>query len=245
MKVSTLIVDDEQIARVGVREMLQAYDWIDVVGEASSGTAALRAIDNLRPELVFLDINMPGLQGLDVLRRATHQPFVVFTTAYAEHAATAFELGAVDYLLKPFGAERLRTTLDRVRAAIGEPAATPAVDRLRDALAKGPIRRLFVRSGPSIQALAVKDVSWFEATGDYVVAHVGAKRYTMHLALNRLESRLDPDQFARVHRAYIVNLDQVKSLKQVEKGRVAMELADGTLVPVSRSRVQDFRKLSF
>src|SRR4051812_10477032 len=120
-RVSVLVVDDEPVARAGLRQLLAEIDWLECIGEADNGEAAVQAIDALRPELVLLDIQMPGMSGLDVLRTITHQPLIVFTTAYAQHAVTAFELGALDYLLKPFGEERLRAALERVRALLGEP----------------------------------------------------------------------------------------------------------------------------
>jgi two-component system, LytTR family, response regulator len=242
-KVRVLIADDEPIARTGLRDMLAAFDWVTVVGEAANGPAAVDAIDALKPELVFLDIQMPGLLGTDVLRRTTHQPFVVFTTAYAQHAVTAFELGALDYLLKPFGPERLGGALERARAAFGEPAALSALDRLREALSQGPMSRLFVRSGGAIVPVAVADVAWFEARGDYVAAWVGRSRHLLHLSLNTLESRLDPGRFARIHRTHIVNLDQVKAFRREGKGRMVAELKDGTQLPVSRTRAQELRAL--
>ena len=243
MKVSTLIADDEPVARAGLRDMLAAVEWVTCVGEAASGPAAVEAINRLRPELVFLDIQMPGLLGTEVLRHVEHQPFVVFTTAFAQHAVAAFELGALDYLLKPFGPDRLATTMERVRAALGEPGAPPAFDRLREALASGPMSRLFVRSGGAIIPVAVAGVSWFEARGDYVAAHVGPARHVLHLSLNRLEARLDPERFARIHRTHIVNLDHVTAFRRHQKGRLVAELADGTRLAVSRSRSRDLRGL--
>jgi len=124
--------------------MLTAFEWVEVVGEAEDGEEALEKINRLQPELVFLDVQMPGLLGTDVVRRLERQPFVIFTTAYSQHAVSAFELGAVDYLLKPFGRARLSAAMERVRAAIGEPAGVGAVERLMGALANGPISRLFV-----------------------------------------------------------------------------------------------------
>lgn len=243
MKVTTLIADDEPVARGGLRHMLESVEWVQVIGEADSGPATVAAIDALRPELAFLDIQMPGFLGTEVLRRTAHQPVVVFTTAYAEYAVTAFELGALDYLLKPFGPERLGAALERVRAALGEPAALPALDRLREALARGPLSRLFVRQGGAIVPLATSAVLWFEARGDYVAAHTDAGRHLLHLSLNRLEERLDPARFLRIHRAHIVNLDQVRTFRREGKGRLLAELGDGTLLPVSRSRSQELRGL--
>jgi two-component system, LytTR family, response regulator len=242
-KVSALVVDDEPVARMGLRHMLAEIDWIACVGEAANGDAALAAIESLRPELVFLDIQMPGLSGTEVARRAQHQPLFVFTTAYAEHAVTAFELGALDYLLKPFGAERLQAALDRVRAALGEPR-TPALDRLGEAFGSGPMSRLFVRSGRSIVPIAVADVAWFEAVGDYIAAHVGDAQHLLHLSLGQLESRLDPQRFARIHRAHIVNLDHVRAFRRESDGHLVAELKNGPTLQVSRARARDLRGLA-
>ena len=241
--VTALVADDEPIARLALRDMLGEISWVKWIGEAASGTAAVEAIDRLKPDLVFLDVQMPGLLGTEVLRQITHQPYIVFTTAYAQHAVTGFELGALDYLLKPFGSDRLASAMERVRAAIGEPAARPTVDRLREALSKGPMTRLFVRSGNSIVPIAVETVSSFEAWGDYVTAHAGGSRHMMHLSLNHLESRLDPAKFVRIHRAHIVNLDHVKAFKSHGRGRVTAHLTDGRDLPVSRGRAQGLRAL--
>ncbi len=241
--VTTLIADDEPVARAGLRQMLGAHDWIRCVGEAAHGLAAVEAINMLRPELVFLDVQMPGLLGTEVLERIAHQPFVVFTTAYGQHAVTAFELGAVDYLLKPFGEERLAAALERVRAALGEPVATPPLDRLGEVLRNGPMTRLFVRRGTAIVPLAVSEVAWFEADGDYVVAHAGGARHWVHLALNRLETRLDPAKFVRIHRTHIVNLDFVAAFRRHGRSGMTAELRNGVQLAVSRQRATELRKL--
>jgi two-component system LytT family response regulator len=243
VKVRTLVVDDEPVARAGLRAMLAAFDWVEVVGEAADGAAAVEAIDRLRPELVFLDVQMPGMLGTDVLRRVERQPLVVFTTAYSQHAVGAFELGAVDYLLKPFGPARLAAAMERIRASVGEPAGVGALERLSGALAGGPISRLFVRTGGSLVPLPVAEVWWFEADGDYVTAHTGRAGHVLHLALGRLEARLDPRRFVRVHRAHIVNLDHVHAFRRDPRGNLEAELADGRRVPVSRSRAQELRSL--
>jgi two-component system LytT family response regulator len=242
-KVSALIVDDEPVARAGLRHLLAEVEWIDCVGEAASGPAAIEAIEALRPELVFLDIQMPGMSGIDVLARLASPPFVVFTTAYAQHAVTAFELGALDYLLKPFGEERLRLTLERVRAALGEPRA-PSLERFGEAMSHAPMSRLFVRSGRSIVPIAVRDIAWFEAVGDYIAAHCGTTQHLLHLSLSQLEQRLDPQRFSRIHRAHIVNLDHVAAFRREPGGALAAQLADGTCLPVSRARARDLRAVS-
>jgi len=243
MKVTTLIVDDEPVARAGLHAMLAAFDWVSVVGEAGDGASAVEAIDRLRPELVFLDVQMPGLLGTEVVRRIQHRPFIIFTTAYSQHAVTAFEVSAVDYLLKPFGAVRLASAMERVRSAIGEPAPAGVLERLSGALAGGPISRLFVRTGGALIPLAVASVSRFDAEGDYVLAHAGGMRHVLGLPLSRLEERLDPTRFVRVHRAHIVNLDHVRAFRPDARGNLRAELKDGAHVPVSRARAQALRSL--
>ena len=238
-----MIVDDEPVARAGMRHMLADVEWIECIGEAASGPAAVEAIDALRPELIFLDIQMPGFSGVEVLRRTTHQPFVVFTTAFGEHAVTAFELGAVDYLLKPFGPDRLHASLERVRAALGEPLPA-ALDRLGELLGQTCMTRLFVRIGRSIVPVAVTDITWFEAVGDYVNVHTREAQHLVHLSLNRLEARLDAQRFSRIHRTHIVNLDHVAAFQRQPDGRLVARLGDGTSLPVSRTKAHDFRNLA-
>ena len=243
MKVRTLVVDDEPLARAGLRAMLTAFEWIEVVGEAADGEAAVQEINRLQPELVFLDVQMPGLVGTDVVRRLERQPFIIFTTAFSQHAVNAFELGAVDYLLKPFGRTRLSAAMERVRTLIGEPAGIGALERITGALTSGPISRLFVRTGGNLVPLSVMEVSWFEADDDYVIAHTARTRHAINLSLTRLEERLDRKRFVRVHRAHIVNLDHVRAFKRDSRGNLEAELVDGRRVPVSRARAQELRSL--
>ena len=252
-----LVVDDEPVARAGLRQLLAEIDWLECSGEADNGEAAVQAIDSLRPDLVLLDIQMPGMSGLDVLRKITHQPMIVFTTAYAQHAVTAFELGALDYLLKPFGEERLCAALERVRALLGEPRPS-AFDRFSEAVARAPMQRLFVRTGRSIVPLPVGQIAWFEAIGDYVAAHPGASRvgaaqgaapaasapHVLHLSLAQLELRLDPQRFARIHRTHIVNLDHVAAFRRELTGNVVAELKDGTCLAVSRAKARELRGIA-
>jgi two-component system LytT family response regulator len=240
VKVSTLIVDDEPLARSGLRSMLAEIDWLTCVGEASNGPAAVAAINSLRPELVFLDIQLPGFLGTEVLQRIEHQPYVVFATAFAQHAVTAFELGALDYLLKPFGPQRLAATLERVQAALGG-AAPSSLERFGEISTHRPLQRLFVRSGSSILPLPVSAISRFSAWGDYVTAHAGRARHVLHLSLNHLETCLDPSRFLRVHRSTIVNLDRVTAFRKGPSKQLIAELDDGAEVPVSRNRAKDLR----
>lgn len=238
---TVVIADDEPAARAGLRDIVAGIEWLRLVGEASNGPAAVEMINRLKPELVFLDIQMPGLLGTDVPRHIDHQPFVIFTTAHAQHAATAFELGAIDYVLKPFGADRLTRSLERVRSAIGEPVTPSALDRLRETLGSGPMSRLFVRSGNNVIPVPVNSIAWFEADGDYVVAHTDTARHMLHLSLNRLESRLDPKKFVRIHRAHIVNMDRVTAFRRQDRTKLVAEMSDGARLPVSRDRAKEIR----
>jgi two-component system LytT family response regulator len=239
---TVVIADDEPIAREGLRLLLGAHPWLALAGEAASGTATVEVVERVRPDLLFLDVEMPGGNGLEVLARLQHRPLVVFTTAYSQHAVTAFELGALDYLLKPFGSERLQLALERVRAGVGEPCE-PAGDRLREALRRGPMTRLFVRSGGSVIPVAVGELTRVEAWGDYVTAYTTTSRYVVHVALQRLAERLDPMTFVRVHRAHLVNLSHVKAFRTQPGGGLAAEMRDGTLVPVSRTHARAVRAL--
>ena len=245
-----LVVEDEPLARAKLRALVDELPWAECVGEAADGRAALAMLDALRPDVVFLDIELPELSGLEVLARATHQPAVVFTTAYDRYAVSAFELAAVDYLLKPFGRERFQAAAERARRA-AVPAADdepPPAERARRALAElgagGPLTRLLVRDRGRITPIAVRDVERLEAEDDYVALHAHGRRHLVYLPLNEFEQRLDPAQFVRVHRSHIVNLDFVRHLVPFDAGRLQVEMRDGTRVLASRARSKALRELA-
>ena len=244
MKVSCLIVDDEPLARVRLRDLISDVPWLECVGEADSGEAAVRAVDALRPELVFLDVELPEFSGLEVLERACHRPAVVFTTAFDRYAVTAFELMALDYLLKPFGRTRFEAAVERARQALDVGERAPALERARQALAAtGPAARLFVRDRGRIVPLALRDVVRLEAQDDYVLIHAAGRRHLVHVSLSDLERRLDPARFLRVHRSHLVNADYVAELIPLGDGRLEVRLRDGTRLPASRARSKDLRRL--
>src|SRR5437868_1051698 len=196
MKTRAVVVEDEPIARRQLCDLVSEIDWIDCVGEAADGLTAVRIIDDLKPDLVFLDIEMPELSGLDVLRRIGHDPAIVFTTAYDKFAVAAFELEAIDYLLKPFGRDRLRAALERVRRMVrtndDEPVGRRAEDAIAQSSGDGTLTRIFVRDRGRIVPIAVLAIERLEADDDYVAVHTAGRRYLVYLGMNEFEARLDP-----------------------------------------------------
>jgi two-component system LytT family response regulator len=248
MKTRAIVVEDEPIARAQLRDLLGEVDWIEWVGEASDGVRAVAAIDELKPDLVFLDIEMPEMNGLDVLRTIQHDPAVVFTTAYDRFAVAAFELEAIDYLLKPFGRDRLYAALERVRRAVrgegDEPVSRRAGEALDQIAGTGPLSRIFVRDRGRILPIAIGEIERLEADDDYVAVHTKGRRYLVYLGMNEFESRLDPQRFVRVHRSHIVNLDHVAEMEPFDATRLQIRMKDGTKIVASRTRSRDLRGLA-
>ena len=244
-KIRALIVEDEPHPRRALRELVLAVDWLELVGEAADGRQAVERIDELRPDLLFLDVQMPELSGIEVLERIEHQPAVVFTTAFDRYAVAAFELEAIDYLIKPFGRRRFHATLDRVRRRLGDPEQLPPPrERVRVALSGGPLRRVFARKGNRIVPLPIGQVTRIEACDDYTEVHCRGETFLLDLRLQELEQRLDPDRFIRVHRSHVINLDHVKQMKPHGDRRLEIHLVDGSMVIASRSGSQKLRELS-
>jgi two-component system LytT family response regulator len=240
-----LIADDEPPARQQLLDLLGEVSWVRCVGAAADGAAAVADVERLRPDVLFLDIEMPVLSGLAVLERVQHRPAVVFTTAYDRYAVAAFELAALDYLLKPFGRERLRAALDRARLAVAERSALSILERARDAAPRStPPKRFFVRDSGRIVPIAVRDIQRVEARDDYVDVVAGGRSYLVHLPLAEFERRLDPSRFARIHRSRIVNLDHVVGFTPYDASRLQVEMKDGTRLVASRQRSRALRERS-
>lgn len=240
-----VIIDDEAMSRRALRALLTDVDWIDCVGEAGDAQSALAMLRSLRPELVFLDIQLPGGTGLQVLERYDEPIGVIFTTAFDDHAMAAFELGAIDYLRKPFGHARLMRALERARAQLGaapQPCGPPLAERL--ALARQserPMQRIFVRDRGSVIPLRIGTITRCEADGDYVAIHAGGRRYLVYVNLGDLERRLDPETFVRVHRSHLVNLDHVESFTSHDPNRLEVVMKDGSRLVASRMGTQLLR----
>jgi two-component system LytT family response regulator len=184
------------------------------------------------------------MSGLDVLAGLTHRPAVIFTTAHDRHAVTAFEIGAVDYLLKPFGRERFGRALERARPLLDSASGAATADRAREALAPGPAARLFVRDGGRVVPVRIAAIERVEAADDFVIVHAGGRQFTLNLPLADLEQRLDSASFLRVHRSHIVNLDHVTSWAPVDGSRLAIRLRSGSTVMASRQRSRQLRELA-
>jgi two-component system LytT family response regulator len=245
-EIRTLIVDDEPLARRGVRQLLAGHPDIVVVGECRNGREALRAFDALSPDLVFLDVQMPGLDGFGVLRarQGRRMPFVVFVTAYDDFAVRAFEAHAVDYLVKPIALARFDATLQRVRERIRLVEAGELAGRLAALLAaeasRGGVaiqeRRIAVPTATGRLLLDPAEIDWIEARDYYAGIHAAGKRHLVRESLASLEKRLDPAQFVRVHRSALLRLDRVREFRATGEGDPVAILVDGTEVPVSRRR---------
>lgn len=244
-RIRTLVVDDEPIGRSRVVSLLGGEADIEVVGECASGQQALSAIQTLSPELLFLDIQMPELNGLELARRLKKpgMPAVVFVTAYDEYALRAFEVQALDYLLKPFSAERFRTALTHARehlaqrrngTVVGE--RTTAVAPKPDAApaAGGPRTHLMLKSNGRICFVRMADIDWCEAAGNYVRVHISHQEHLVRDTMSHLESELDAAQFVRIHRSAIVNVDRIQEMHSSLNGEYTVLLKNGTRLTLSR-----------
>jgi two-component system LytT family response regulator len=240
--IRTMIAEDEPLARAKLAELVRAEPDLELVAEAADGDEAARLVDDRKPDLLFLDVRMPGRSGIAVLESTKHRPTVVFTTAYDHYALAAFELAAVDYLLKPFGAERFRAALQRARTALAQPLND--VPRLREVDDGRPLTRIFVRDGGSIRPIAVSSIARLEAHDDYVAAYVEKRKFLLNVRMQELEERLSDEQFVRVHRSHIVNLDHVRAIHSHDAARMLVEMQDGTQIVASRTGSVRLRKLA-
>jgi two-component system, LytTR family, response regulator len=249
-KIRTLIVDDEPLAREGLRLHLDEHPDIDVVGESGDGANAVMAIKDLQPELVFLDVQMSGLDGFGVLRAigTDAMPIVVFVTAYDEFALQAFEAHAIDYLLKPLDPERLDTALERVRNQLHGKSRRERDERVLSLLSQVSgnaryIERLVTRSDGKIRIIRVDDIDYVEAAGNYAKIHLAGKMHLVREGMNSLESKLDPARFLRIHRSVIVRIDRIKELESLYQGDYVVVLHDGTRLTTGRKyrdAIQEF-----
>ena len=242
-RIRALIAEDEAPARESLRDYLADAPWIEVVAEAVDGRSALALAEEHKPGLLFLDVRLPELSGLEVARRISYPAEIVFTTAYDRFAVAAFEIGAIDYLVKPFGRERLAAAAERVRVRLAQ-TGVPASDRVRSSLTPGPLARLFARHGDRIVPIPVESIRRIQAQGDYAEVQTEQGVFLLHVTLGELSGRLDPGRFRQVHRSHIVNLDAVEHLRPYDDRRLAITLRDGTVVVASRAASEELRRLA-
>ena len=257
MPIRVLIADDEDLARRLLREFLAPLPDAEVVGEVADGFSAVKAIAELKPGVLFLDVQMPKLNGFEVLELVEPaaddlepRPAVIFTTAYDQYALRAFDAHAVDYLLKPFSQERFLAAWDRTRRQmqVGAPAAPPASSGAALASLAGqaqsqPLSRLVVKDGPRIALVPLDQLLAIEAQDDYVALHTAERSWLKKQTIAGLEARLDPARFLRVHRGWIVNLAAIARLEPLAKDRFVLLLAGGRRVPVSRAGYDRLKKI--
>jgi two-component system, LytTR family, response regulator len=239
-----IVVDDEALARTLLRELLAAHPDIEIIGECGNGFEAVKAVTEKKPDLILLDIQMPKLDGFDVLELIGTEVPVIFVTAYDQYAIKAFQVHAVDYLLKPFGAERLAEALTRARARIGAREALPAKALVSEArAARAPLERILIRDKADVHVIPVTKIDYFESQDDYVSLKVGDKTLLKEQTLSELEQLLDPGRFVRIHRRYLLNVARLAKIEQsMTDSRVAV-LQDGTEIPISRSGYAKLREI--
>ena len=238
-KIRTVLVDDEQLARQVLREFISAHADLEIAAECSNGFEAVKAVADQKPDLLFLDVQMPKLDGFEVLELIGNQTAVVFVTAYDNYAIKAFEVHAVDYLLKPFSAERFNAALTRAKQRLsgGAPQKSPAAADLA-ASARPPAQyldRVAVREGSQVSIIPVSKLDYAEAQDDYVALASAGKKHLKQQTISNLEASLDPTRFLRVHRSYIVNLERVSKVEPYGKDTHVAVLSSGVQIPVSRA----------
>jgi two-component system, LytTR family, response regulator len=239
-----IVVDDEALARALLRELLGAYQDIEIIAECGNGFEAVKAVTEKKPDLLLLDIQMPKLDGFDVLELIGGEVPVIFVTAYDQYAIKAFQVHAVDYLLKPFGAERLAEALGRARTRIGTREVVPAKALVSEArAARAPLERILIRDRTDVHVIPAAKIDYLESQDDYVSVKVGEKQFLKEQTLSELEQLLDPARFVRIHRRYLLNVARLARIEQaVTDSRVAI-LQDGTELPISRSGYTKLREI--
>jgi two-component system LytT family response regulator len=244
-KITTVIVDDEHHAREALRLALEKHDCFEIVAECENGLQAVKAVNELKPAVMFLDIQMPKIDGFDVLELLGDQaPFVVFVTAYDEYAVQAFEANAIDYLLKPIDPERLAKSVRKIteRSTVGDSSAK--VNVLTDAIRENELlQRVLVRDGSDVHVLPVDSICYIESADDYVAIQTEEATHIKLDRLNKLQEKLDPRQFCRIHRSYLLNINYLSGIETETKDTKIATLTTGKQLPISRSGYSSLRKL--
>lgn len=243
MKTTCLIVDDEKLARDLLREYLEGYPEITVLGEAAKGTDAVELINKLKPDIIFLDVQMPGMNGFDVLEEIDHEPYIIFVTAYDQYAIKAFEKNAVDYLLKPLDQERFRSAINRaMKRKTAEQGSVEELLRNLRSEGRNFETHIFVQKSEKLFNLPVEDILFLEASGDYTIITTKSDQFVSSSGIGKLEEIMDPDTFIRVHRSTIININSLKEIERHFNGGMVVKMQNGKSFPVSRTYARLIRK---
>lgn len=236
MSIKAIIIDDEQPAREIIKHYLGAHDNITVIGEFSDGFAGIKGINELKPDLVFLDIQMPKLTGFEMLELLEATPYIIFTTAYDQYAIKAFEMNAVDYLLKPYSQERFNQALVKANERMAK-AEKSTIKKLTEHLAENQetLDRVVVKTGNKIKVIPEETILYIESQDDYVMIYTSEGKYLKQQTMKYFEQHLDPRHFIRIHRSYIANIDTIKQLELYEKNSYLAVLSNGAKLKVSDS----------
>lgn len=245
MNTTCLIIDDEKLARELLREYLSSYPDIEIIGECSKGSEAVEQIDKLKPDLIFLDVQMPGMTGFDVLDEIAHVPYVIFTTAYDHYAIKAFEKNAVDYLLKPLDQERFKLAVERAQQR--KKTESSNIEDLLSSMHTHTPRtsyesHIFVQKSEKLFNLPVEEIIYLEASGDYTIISAKNDQYVSSSGIGKLEEIMNPDMFLRVHRSTIINVNYLKEIERHFNGGMVVKMQNGKSFPVSRTYAKIIRR---
>lgn len=243
MNTTCLIVDDEKLARELLREYLEGFPEIEIIGECAKGNEAVEQINKLKPDILFLDVQMPGMTGFDVLEEIDHEPYVIFTTAYDQYAIKAFEKNAVDYLLKPLDQERFRSAVNRaMKRKTAEKGSVEELLRSIKSDSRNFESHIFVQKSEKLFNLPVEEIVYLEASGDYTIITTKNDQFVSSSGIGKLEEIMDPDTFIRVHRSTIINLNYLKEIERHFNGGMVVKMQSGKSFPVSRTYAKQIRK---
>ena len=244
MEITCLIIDDEKLARDLVAEYLEDISNVEVIGQCSKGKDAVKMIDELKPHLIFLDVQMPTMTGFDVLEAITHEPYIIFSTAYDQYAIQAFEKNALDYLLKPIDEERFKIAVNRAIERIEQDESNigALISTINREKGESYSSHIFVQKSEKLLNIPVTEIIHLEASGDYTILTTGNDQYLSSTGISKLENKLNPEVFIRIHRSTIINLEKLKEIEKHFNGGLVVKMINGKSFPVSRTYAKEIKK---
>jgi two-component system LytT family response regulator len=241
-----IIIDDEHLAREVLKKYLSGYDNIELAAECSNGFEGIKEINEQKPDIIFLDVQMPKINGFEMLELLDDPPVIIFTTAFDQYALKAFEANAVDYLLKPFSKERFDEAIERAYLFVNKrPENKEAVSRLSEHIDKETesLERVIIKDGSKISIVPAENIKWIEAQDDYVMIHTAEGKFLKQKTMKYFEAHLSPDNFVRIHRSYIVSVNEIKNIELLEKESYQIHLKDGDKLPVSKTGYSKLKEI--